>query len=93
VLIVIESVYFIAVLLLLLYFLNLIQQYIYSKRPTAEECHENRWLLQTEFMIKKRERAIFLGNRLKVSDMIYSNISTGNGGIHGLVQECCFKKL
>ncbi|XP_024939523.1 obscurin isoform X4 [Cephus cinctus] len=36
-----------------------------SKRPSAEECHENRWLLPTEFMIKKRERAIFLGNRLK----------------------------
>jgi serine/threonine protein kinase len=39
----------------------------FSKRPSAEECHENRWLLPTEFMIKKRERAIFLGNRLKVS--------------------------
>jgi hypothetical protein len=24
-------------------------------------------------MIKKRERAIFLGNRLKVSDMIHNN--------------------
>jgi serine/threonine protein kinase len=36
-----------------------------NKRPSAEECHENRWLLPTEFMIKKRERAIFLGNRLK----------------------------
>ncbi|XP_045464016.1 obscurin isoform X11 [Harmonia axyridis] len=36
-----------------------------NKRPTAEECHENRWLLPTDFMIKKRERAVFLGNRLK----------------------------
>nr|CAD7445173.1 unnamed protein product [Timema bartmani] len=36
-----------------------------SKRPTAEEAHEHRWLLHTEFMIKKRERAVFLGNRLK----------------------------
>jgi hypothetical protein len=67
---------------MLLCFVHLIQQYIYSKRPTAEECHEHRWLLPTEFMIKKRERAIFLGNRLKVSDMICNNISTGNGGFH-----------
>ncbi|XP_071443882.1 protein Obscurin isoform X3 [Hetaerina americana] len=36
-----------------------------SKRPLAEECHEHRWLLPTEFMIKKRERAVFFGNRLK----------------------------
>ncbi|XP_031784410.1 obscurin isoform X4 [Nasonia vitripennis] len=35
------------------------------KRPTAEECHEHRWLMPTEYMIKKRERTIFLGNRLK----------------------------
>ncbi|XP_052748804.1 obscurin isoform X5 [Galleria mellonella] len=35
------------------------------KRPTAEECHEHRWLTQSDFMNKKRERAVFLGNRLK----------------------------
>lgn len=36
-----------------------------SKRPTPEECHENRWLLPTDFMIKKRERCVFLGHRIK----------------------------
>ncbi|XP_060519331.1 obscurin isoform X9 [Cylas formicarius] len=36
-----------------------------NKRPTPEECHENRWLLPTDYMIKKRERAIFLGHRIK----------------------------
>lgn len=36
-----------------------------SKRPTAEESHEHRWLLPTEYMIKKRERTMFLSNRLK----------------------------
>ncbi|XP_031356598.1 obscurin isoform X3 [Photinus pyralis] len=36
-----------------------------NKRPSAEECHENRWLLPTDSMIKKRERAVFLGNRLR----------------------------
>lgn len=36
-----------------------------SKRPTPEECHENRWLLPTDYMIKKRERCIFLGHRMK----------------------------
>lgn len=37
------------------------------KRPSAEECYDHRWLTQSDFMIKKRERAVFLGNRLKVS--------------------------
>jgi hypothetical protein len=37
-----------------------------SKRPTAEECMEHRWLLPTDHLVKKRERAVFLGNRLKV---------------------------
>lgn len=31
----------------------------------VEECHEHRWLQPSDFMIKKRERAVFLGNRLK----------------------------
>ncbi|XP_060806138.1 obscurin isoform X2 [Amyelois transitella] len=35
------------------------------KRPSAEECYEHRWLTQSDFMIRKRERAVFLGNRLK----------------------------
>ncbi|XP_011159693.1 obscurin isoform X7 [Solenopsis invicta] len=46
-------------------FLMLVFKRAPSKRPMAEECHEHRWLLPTDFMIKKRERAIFLGNRLK----------------------------
>lgn len=37
------------------------------KRPLAEECYEHRWLTQSDFMNKKRERARFLGNRLKVN--------------------------
>lgn len=37
------------------------------KRPSAEECYEHRWLTQSDFMNKKRERAVFLGNRLKVT--------------------------
>ncbi|XP_041975025.1 obscurin-like isoform X3 [Aricia agestis] len=35
------------------------------KRPTAEECHEHRWLATSDFIVRKRERAVFLGNRLK----------------------------
>nr|XP_049692295.1 obscurin isoform X6 [Helicoverpa armigera] len=35
------------------------------KRPLTEECYEHRWLTQSDFMNKKRERAVFLGNRLK----------------------------
>ncbi|XP_066256138.1 obscurin isoform X9 [Euwallacea similis] len=36
-----------------------------NHRPTPEECHENRWLLPTDYMIKKRERNVFLGHRIK----------------------------
>ncbi|CAH1108368.1 unnamed protein product [Psylliodes chrysocephalus] len=36
-----------------------------NKRPSPEECHENRWLLPSDYMIKKRERAVFLGHRIK----------------------------
>ena len=38
---------------------------LFRKRPSAEECLEHRWLTATDFMIKKRERAIFLADRLK----------------------------
>ncbi|XP_017774924.1 PREDICTED: muscle M-line assembly protein unc-89 isoform X2 [Nicrophorus vespilloides] len=55
-----------------------------NKRPTAEECQENRWLLPTDSMIKKRERAVFLGNRLKEYSEAYhaekSADSTSLGG-------------
>ncbi|XP_047356863.1 obscurin isoform X3 [Vespa velutina] len=46
-------------------FLMLVFKRAPNKRPMAEECHEHRWLLPSEFMIKKRERSVFLGNRLK----------------------------
>ncbi|XP_066587325.1 obscurin isoform X2 [Prorops nasuta] len=46
-------------------FLMLVFKRAPSKRPVTEECHEHRWLMPTEYMIKKRERAVFLGNRLK----------------------------
>ena len=39
----------------------------YSKRPSTEECLEHRWFQPSEHMLKKRERASFLGHRLKVS--------------------------
>ncbi|PSN48207.1 hypothetical protein C0J52_03611 [Blattella germanica] len=46
-------------------FLMLVFKRSPGKRPTAEESHEHRWLLPSEFMVKKRDRAVFLGNRLK----------------------------
>ncbi|XP_076165903.1 obscurin isoform X4 [Ptiloglossa arizonensis] len=46
-------------------FLMLVFKRAPSKRPLVEECHEHRWLQLSDFMIKKRERAVFLGNRLK----------------------------
>ncbi|XP_076659528.1 obscurin isoform X4 [Halictus rubicundus] len=46
-------------------FLMLVFKRAPNKRPLVEECHEHRWLQLSDFMIKKRERAVFLGNRLK----------------------------
>ncbi|XP_018567720.1 obscurin isoform X4 [Anoplophora glabripennis] len=47
-----------------------------NKRPSPEECHENRWLLPTDYMIKKRERAVFLGHRIKEYSEEYHNEKT-----------------
>ncbi|XP_034177401.2 obscurin isoform X2 [Osmia lignaria lignaria] len=46
-------------------FLMLLFKRAPNKRPLVEECHEHRWLQPSDFMTKKRERAVFLGNRLK----------------------------
>lgn len=35
-----------------------------QKRPTIEECFENKWLIPSEFMIRKREHAVFLTHRI-----------------------------
>ncbi|UYV74146.1 SPEG [Cordylochernes scorpioides] len=35
-----------------------------QKRPTIEECLENKWLLPSEFLIRKREHAVFLTHKL-----------------------------
>lgn len=37
----------------------------FRKRPSIEECLEHRWLTATDFMIKKRERAVFLADKIK----------------------------
>ncbi|CAH1180870.1 unnamed protein product [Phyllotreta striolata] len=59
-----------------------------NKRPSPEECQENRWLLPSDFMIKKRERAVFLGHRIKEYSEEYhkekelsSQQSAGSSGI------------
>lgn len=41
--------------------------YLPRKRPYTEDCQEHRWLMASDYMVKKRERAHFLGNRLKVA--------------------------
>ncbi|XP_029048165.2 obscurin-like isoform X4 [Osmia bicornis bicornis] len=46
-------------------FLMLLFKRAPNKRPLVEECHEHRWLQPSDYMTKKRERAVFLGNRLK----------------------------
>ncbi|XP_011291978.1 obscurin isoform X5 [Musca domestica] len=47
------------------------------KRPYTEDCQEHRWLMSSDYMVKKRERAHFLGNRLKeFSDEYHSQKSS-----------------
>ncbi|CAH2103000.1 unnamed protein product [Euphydryas editha] len=46
-------------------FLMLVFKKVPLKRPTAEECHEHRWLAHSDFTQRKRERAVFLSARLK----------------------------
>nr|XP_037866817.1 obscurin isoform X8 [Bombyx mori] len=46
-------------------FLMFVFKKVPLKRPTAEECHEHRWLAQSDFISKKRERAIFSSSKLK----------------------------
>ncbi|XP_054736972.1 obscurin isoform X2 [Anastrepha obliqua] len=45
-----------------------------TKRPYSEDCLEHRWLMSSDYMIKKRERAIFLGNRLKEFADMYKDM-------------------
>lgn len=42
-----------------------------NKRPTVEECLENRWLQATDFMIRKREIATFSTQKIKVNFMAW----------------------
>ncbi|XP_050440780.1 obscurin isoform X43 [Adelges cooleyi] len=46
-------------------FLMLLFKRTPTKRPSAEECHEHRWLLPTEYMIKKREKTMFHSFKLQ----------------------------
>ncbi|XP_065086396.1 obscurin isoform X3 [Ochlerotatus camptorhynchus] len=57
-------------------FLMLIFKRAPTKRPSVEECFEHRWLVHTDFMIKKRERAIFPGSRLKEFSEHYHTMKT-----------------
>ncbi|XP_064466282.1 obscurin-like isoform X4 [Ornithodoros turicata] len=36
-----------------------------EKRPTVAECLENKWLLPSEFMLRKREHSVFTSSRLQ----------------------------
>ncbi|XP_034109415.1 obscurin isoform X3 [Drosophila albomicans] len=36
-----------------------------TKRPYTDDCLEHRWLMSSDYMVRKRERAVFLGCRLK----------------------------
>lgn len=52
-------------------FVMLILKRDLSKRPSLEDCREHRWLLENEFMAKKRDRAMLSGTRLRDYDEKY----------------------
>lgn len=56
-----------------------------SKRPTVEDCREHKWLTESDYMVKKRERATFLGVRLREYDESYhkakANTSTKSAAL------------
>ncbi|XP_066949349.1 LOW QUALITY PROTEIN: muscle M-line assembly protein unc-89-like [Macrobrachium rosenbergii] len=52
-------------------FLMLIFKRDPNKRPTVDDCREHRWLLETDHMVKKRERATFFGIKLREYDESY----------------------
>ncbi|XP_037951991.1 obscurin isoform X2 [Teleopsis dalmanni] len=45
-----------------------------TKRPYAEDCLEHRWLMSSDYMIKKRERAIFPGSALMDFCNVYNEM-------------------
>ena len=50
---------------------------MFSKRPTIEECTDHKWLLPNEFMIKKRENAIFSSRKItEFADRFHANKSS-----------------
>jgi len=50
-----------------------------SKRPSLEDLREHRWMLENEFMAKKRDRAMLSGTRLRDHDEKYHKERTANG--------------
>ncbi|KAK3866226.1 hypothetical protein Pcinc_028227 [Petrolisthes cinctipes] len=47
-----------------------------SKRPTVDECRDHKWMLETDFTTKKRERAVFFGTKLREYDLSYHRART-----------------
>lgn len=37
---------------------------VHRKRATIEECYENRWMLPSEYMLRKREACVFPSEKL-----------------------------
>jgi len=50
-----------------------------SKRPSLDDLREHRWMLENEFMAKKRARAMLSGTRLRDHDEKYHKERTTNG--------------
>lgn len=57
-----------------------------TKRPYTEECLEHRWLMSSDYMVRKRERAIFLGSNLKAFAEWYTKDKGGNNTLTNLIR-------
>jgi len=66
-------------------FLMLIFKRSPNKRPTVNECLEHRWLHETDYMVRKRERATIMSYRVEEYNEVYQKNKARNASTHKLL--------
>lgn len=59
---------------------------IRRKRPNIEECLDNKWLICNDFMVKKRENAVFATDKIsQFADKFFANKSSEHSRLLDLI--------
>lgn len=66
-------------------FLMLIFKRSPNKRPTVNECLEHRWLHETDYMVRKRERANIMSYKVEEYNEVYQRNKANNASTHKLL--------